>query len=48
MESEALYIAVLIVPWVFVLAALFFYRRRRMRKALEDSKNSQDKRVDTD
>jgi len=37
MENEALFIALLIAPWVLVIAALLFYRRRKKRKALNDS-----------
>jgi hypothetical protein len=32
MESEILFIVILIAPWVLVLGALFFYRQRRLRK----------------
>jgi hypothetical protein len=37
MRSEILFIVVLIAPWVLVLMAIPFYRRRRMRKGLNDS-----------
>jgi hypothetical protein len=33
MKNEALFIAILIAPWAFVIAALIFYRQRRKRKA---------------
>jgi len=39
MQSEILYILVLIAPWAVVLAALFFYRQRRIRKSQNNSKN---------
>jgi LPXTG-motif cell wall-anchored protein len=35
-ESEALYIVVLITPWLLALVAVLFYRRRRKRKAREE------------
>jgi LPXTG-motif cell wall-anchored protein len=31
MQSELHFILVLVVPWVLVLAAVLFYRRRRKR-----------------
>ena len=37
MRSEILFIVVLIAPWALVLMAVLFYRRRRMRKGLDDS-----------
>jgi len=37
MQSEPLFIALLIAPWALVLAAVFFYRRRKKRKALDQS-----------
>jgi purine-cytosine permease-like protein len=33
MHSEILFIMVLIAPWVLVLMAMYFYKRRRIRKA---------------
>jgi hypothetical protein len=36
MESEALFIAILIAPWALVLAAVIFYRRRGKRKILDE------------
>jgi hypothetical protein len=37
MESEILYIALLIAPWALALVAIFFYRQRRIRKSQNDS-----------
>ena len=37
MHSEILFILFLIAPWVLFLAALLFYRKRRQRKAQNDS-----------
>jgi hypothetical protein len=42
MHSEILFIMILIAPWVLVLAALFFYRQRRIRKMQDDSGGDQD------
>ena len=42
MHSEILFIVILIAPWVLVLAALFFYRQRRIRKAQNDTGGGQD------
>jgi purine-cytosine permease-like protein len=38
MRSEILFIVVLIAPWALVLMAVLLYRRRRMRKGMDDSK----------
>jgi hypothetical protein len=37
MHSEILFILILIAPWALVLAAILFYRHRRIRKMLNDS-----------
>jgi len=42
MHSEILYILFLIAPWALVLIALLFYRKRRKRKALNDSGGGRD------
>jgi hypothetical protein len=42
MHSEILFILILIAPWALVLAALFFYRQRRIRKTLNDTGGGQD------
>jgi len=39
MHSEILFIVFLIAPWALVLVALLFYRQRRKRKALHDSRS---------
>ena len=36
MHSEILFIVFIIAPWVLVLLAVLFYRKRRKRKALND------------
>lgn len=42
MHSEILFIMILIAPWALVLAALFFYRQRRIRKMQNDSGGDRD------
>jgi hypothetical protein len=42
MHSEILYILFLIAPWALFLIAVLFYRRRRIRKALNDSEDGRD------
>lgn len=37
MESEALYIALLIAPWALALIAYLYYRRRQLRKTQNGS-----------
>ena len=37
MHNEIVFIVFIIAPWVLVLAAVLFYRKRRLRKMLNDS-----------
>lgn len=37
MQSEILFILLLIAPWVLVLIAVLFYRQRRIHKTQNDS-----------
>jgi Tfp pilus assembly protein PilW len=43
MQNEALFIALLIAPWVLVVAAMIFYRRRQKRKALDGTGSAKDR-----
>jgi LPXTG-motif cell wall-anchored protein len=43
MQNETLFIALLIAPWVLVVAAIIFYRRRRKRKALDGTGSGKDR-----
>lgn len=40
MQSEILYILILIAPWALVLLALLFYRQRRIHRTLNDPGNN--------
>lgn len=42
MHSEILFIMILIAPWALVLAALVFYRQRRIRNMQNDSGGDRD------
>ena len=37
MESEILFVALIVAPWALALLALLFYRRRRIRKSRDSA-----------